>query len=290
MYPMTVAEQRSAAGTAFLDRVLGGTVDQPEDPPDLRGYVELALRSGFPEPALRLSESIGGRWLESYVTQVITRDVALLGEGRDPSRLRRYVEAYAESTGGVPDDRTLYEAAGINRRTAIAYEELLSSLFLTGAVPAWTTNRLKRLAVTRKRFLVDAGLLRGILRIDVDGVMRDGDLLGRTIQTFACAQLRPEEEIARSRPRLHHLRTQGGRHEVDLIAEVGGGGIIGIEVKSSSAPGPDAARHLAWLRDELGPRFKAGVVLHTGPRTYDLEDRIAAVPIASMWTGPVGTR
>jgi hypothetical protein len=38
----------------------------PVDPPDLAGYLELALRGGFPEPALRLSAARGQEWLESY--------------------------------------------------------------------------------------------------------------------------------------------------------------------------------------------------------------------------------
>lgn len=44
------------------------------------------------------------------------------------------------------------------------------------------------------------------------------------------------------------------------------------------------ARHLAWLRDEIGDRFLAGVVLHTGPRVYTLGERIVAAPIASLWS------
>jgi hypothetical protein len=44
-----------------------------------------------------------------------------------------------------------------------------------------------------------------------------------------------------------------------------------------------AARHLAWLRDEFGDRFVAGVVLHTGPRAYELGDRLLAVPICTLW-------
>lgn len=80
------------------------------------------------------------------------------------------------------------------------------------------------------------------------------------------AQLRPELQISATRPRLHHLRTKQGRHEIDLIAELTGQRVVGIEVKASSAPTRDDAKHLRWLRDELGERFLAGIVLHTGPR------------------------
>ena len=43
------------------------------------------------------------------------------------------------------------------------------------------------------------------------------------------------------------------------------------------------AKHLRWLRQELGERFLAGVVLHTGPRVYELDEKIIAAPIAVLW-------
>jgi len=50
-----------------------------------------------------------------------------------------------------------------------------------------------------------------------------------------------------------------------------------------SAPGPDAARHLRWLRDAIGNRFALGLVLHTGPRSFRLDESIAALPICALW-------
>lgn len=115
-------------------------------------------------------------------------------------------------------------------------------------------------------------------------MLRDGNLLGRVVETVVVAQLRAELTVAEARPRLYHLRQEQGRREVDLLAELGAERIIGIEIKADSAPSPSAASHLAWLRDELGERFVAGVVLHTGPRTYPLSDRICGAPICTLWS------
>jgi uncharacterized protein len=111
----------------------------------------------------------------------------------------------------------------------------------------------------------------------------DGDLLGRVLDTFVAAQLRPETEIAKARPRLYHLRTEEGRHEIDLLAELAGRKVVAVEVKVSAAPSIEDARHLVWLRRQLGERFLAGVVLHSGPHVYKLEERIIAAPIAALW-------
>jgi hypothetical protein len=53
--------------------------------------------------------------------------------------------------------------------------------------------------------------------------------------------------------------------------------------RADRAPGQSAASHLAWLRDELGERFLAGVVLHTGKRVYTLGERLSAAPICTLW-------
>lgn len=286
MYPMAVREQlgRLEASSIFDRLAEGGELAIPPDPPDLRGYVELALNSGFPDPALRLSDRPRRLWLESYIDDLLTHDVETLEQGRrDPGLLRRYFEAYALGSACVADRKTIYDAAGVNKTTAAAYEGLLESLLIAEAVPAWRSNRLKRLVQQPKRYLIDAALIAAALRLDVQGVMRDGAILGRVLDTFVAAQLRPELSASTSRPRLHHLRTAQGRHEVDLIAELAGGRLVGIEVKAGASPTAADAKHLAWLRDEFGERFAAGVVLHTGPRLYALGEKIAAAPICSLW-------
>lgn len=287
MYGLTNRELTgSLAGEPFLDRLATADMDAlhpPSDAPDLLGYVELALRGGFPEAALRLSADARRTWLEGYLDQMFTRDVTSLDETRDPDRLRRYFEALALNTAGVAESKTLYDAAQVDRKTALAYERLLLNLFVLDIAPAWMSNRLSRLTKTGKRYLADASLVAAVLHLDEAAVIRDGDLLGRIVDTFTVAQIRPELELRPFKPRLHHLRTRDGRHEVDLIAELSAGGIVAIEIKSTAAPTRQDAHHLEWLREQLGERFLAGAVLHTGPRPFRLAERIFAAPISTLW-------
>ncbi|MGH9110778.1 MAG: ATP-binding protein [Acidimicrobiales bacterium] len=285
LYGLTVAEQSRRPATPLFDRLARREpLGAPSDPPDLRGYIELALRGGFPEAALALSESARQRWLESYVDQLVTRDARDADGERNPVLLRRYLEAYALHTAGITESKRLADSASINQKTADRYEQLLANLMVIDRVPAWATNRLKRLVRGPKRYLIDPALLSGILRVDVNAVMRDGNLLGRVLDTFVAAQLRSEVPLAASRPRIYHLRQAEGRREIDLIAELGGGQVVGIEVEADAGPTSTDAKHLGWLRDQLGERFTAGVVLHTGPRPYQLDDRITAAPICSIWS------
>lgn len=286
LFGMSIREQIGNLGASpFLDRVARGEELPPAaNTPDLRGYVDLLLRSGFPEPALTLSAAARERWLESYVEHLITRDAEQIDGGRDPARLRRFFEALAINTAGIVEDRTIFEAARINRKTALAYERLLVNLLVVESTPAWTTNRLKRLMLSPKRYLIDPALAGAVLRLDANAVLRNGDLLGRLLDTFVASQIRSELAVTAARPRLYHVRQQQGRIEVDLLAELGGSGIVAIEVKASSAPTPDDAKNLATLRDRLGESFVAGIVFHTGPRAYRLGEGIVAAPISALWS------
>ena len=287
MHGMTVRElQGRAEGRPFLDRLANNEpLVVPPETPDLREYIRLALTSGFPEPALRLTSRARVRWLDGYIEQILTRDAIALEAGRDPARLRRYFESYALNTAGIVGDGTLFEASGINRKTATAYEQLLTNLFVVEQLPAWTSNRLKRLTLRPKRYVIEPALIAAALRLDEAAVLRDGDILGRILDSFVVAQLRAELPVCDSRPRLYHVRDRDGRHEIDLVAELGGGRLIAFEIKADAAPDRLSAKHLAWLRDELGDRLLRGILLHTGPGMYPLDERIMAVPICAIWGG-----
>jgi predicted AAA+ superfamily ATPase len=287
MYGLTVREiVGQLTGEPFLSRLAHADIDAfaaGADPPDLLGYIDLALRGGFPDAALDPSPDTRGGWLSGYLDQLLTRDLETLQENRDPHRLRLYFEALALNTAGIIQSKTLYDAAGIDHKTASAYERLLTNLLVLETLPAWSTNRISRMTRTGKRYLVDTSLVAAALDLDERAVLRNGDVLERMIDTFVLAQIRPEVALTSSRSRLYHLRTRDARHEIDLIAGLSGEDVVAVEIKSSSAPKRSDARHLEWLREQLGERFLAGAVLHTGPRPFRLAERIFALPICTLW-------
>ena len=284
MHPLTVREQLSTPPRPFLGALLATEpLTLPSDPPDLRGYAEIALRGGFPEPATELVGRVRAGWLDSYLDQLLTHEREAGRHGGDPERLAEFFQAYALNSAGIVNDTTLYQAAGLDRRTSLAYTKLLRDLGVVAELPAWSSNRLKRLARQPKRYVADTGLWGSAIGADLRVVMSDGNLLGRLIDTFVTNQLRAEIVVDPLLPRLYHLRDRDGRHEVDLVADLGARGVVGIEIKAHSAPTPAHARHLVWLRNQLGDRFKAGAVLHTGPAQFRLDDRIKAIPICALW-------
>lgn len=290
MYGLTEVEVLDAATPdriGFLDRL---AEDDPaalslhKDAVDLGGYIDLAARGGFPELVLGpLSQAQRQTWLDSYLEQLLSRDVLALSPNRDIGKMRAYFRALALSTASIPQEKTLLEAAKVNLRTGRAYDKLFADLFIAEEVPAWGVNRLSRTVRAAKRYIVDPGLAASAARVSAAGILADGDLVGRMLDTFAIAQLRPEVALSGGRQTIHHLRTKEGRQEVDLVVELPDSHVLALEFKASAAPAATDANHLFWLRDELGDRFAAGAVLHTGPDVFRLGDRILAVPFRAIW-------
>lgn len=286
MFGLIMREKVGQARSSFLDTYMTGKIESlslPTPAPTLYGYIELALVSAFPEPALHLSPRARERWLDSYLEQLLTRDPNQIQGQRDPVRLRRYFEALALNSAGLIADKKLYDAAGVNAKTAAAYENLLINLLVLEAIPAWATNRLKRLVRAEKRYIFDPALIAAALRLDAAAVMKNGDLMGHIFDTFVLAQLRAEIAISSLRPRIYHLRSEQGRHEVDILIELPNDQVIAIEVKAEAAPHSKSARHLKWLRDQIGEKFLGGIVFHTGPQIFELDRDIMAIPICALW-------
>jgi predicted AAA+ superfamily ATPase len=291
MYPLVERELRGILDPerpAFLARLATSGTDElvvPPKAPAIDDYVAMALRGGFPEVAYRdRSDRARTTWLTSYLDDLVTRDAAALDTAKDPVKLRRYLSVLALNNAGTPSDATLYRAADVNAKTAAGYDHLLRSLYVLDVVPAWTSNRLSRLIKQGKRYMVDSGLAAAAAGLDGPTVLGDPDLVGRCFDALATAQLRPEIVMSQPRPALHHLRVEGGRREVDLVVEIGASRVIGLEFKAGSAPGGDDAKHLFWLRDELGKDFAAGAVVHSGSAIYKLGERVHAIPLCAIWS------
>ncbi|WP_423923360.1 ATP-binding protein [Candidatus Poriferisodalis sp.] len=259
----------------------------PPQPPGILDYLQIALTGGFPDAVEAPNQRRRERWMRGYVESTASRDLGELaigsGRRRSPERLTRYLQVLALHSAGVVADAALAEATKLDVRTARGYHDILRTLRLVVDVPAWRTNRLKRLVATPKRYLADSGLAGWLARVDEVAIQHDADARGRILDTYVAAQLRSEAEAAQDAVHLHHLRTHRGEHEIDLIAEFGSR-VAAFEVKSGSAPTQKDARHLAWLRDQLPrDRFAGGVVFHTGPQRYGLGQGIEAVPICGLW-------
>lgn len=274
MRPMTAAElEGGGAAPPLLTRVLAGSPPAATAGEPASFEHSWLHRSGFPAARNMPDPEL---FLDAYASLVSQRAG---DEGRDSSRLLRTMRILATLESQALPDQRIWEAADINKVTWKAYEDILRRTHLSAPSAAFESNRLKRLTSYPKRYLADTALALALADIRVEDLRASPSLSGHYLESFVMQQLRPQVDLARGA--LTHLRTGGGEREVDAVIEAGHE-VVGIEVKNSARPSGGDARHLAWLRDELGDRFTSGFVVHTGGDSYPLAERVWAVPITTL--------
>jgi len=105
-------------------------------------------------------------------------------------------------------------------------------------------------------------------------------LLGHLFESLVTLSVRVYAQAVEGA--VQHLRTKGGRHEVDLIVERSDQRLVAIEVKLSSTISAEDVKHLVWLRERIGEDLIDAVVINAGPHAYRRQDGIAVVPAALL--------
>lgn len=298
--PMSLAERGVGTPTVSLRAVLRGSVGalEGDTPVALEDYAEEIVASGF--PAIR---TLAGRarraQLDGYIARVVDRDLEEAGRTlRRPDTLRRWMTAYAAASSttasleSIRDAATPGEAAKPARTTVVQYREVLSRLWLLDPVSAWTPSRnyFSRLARPEKHQLADPALAARLLGVGVDTLLeggegaarvpRDGTLLGHLFEALVTLSVRVYAQGVEADVR--HLRTKGGRQEVDLIVVRPDGRVVAVEVKLANAVSDHDVRHLLWMKKRLGPDLVDAIIVTTGRHAYRRPDGIGVVPAALL--------
>jgi predicted AAA+ superfamily ATPase len=284
LWPLSMAEQ-SGGPADFIARLF-------RDPASLRGresawtrddYVRVICAGGYPE-VLGLTSPVARRaWFDGYLTTVINRDISDFAEIGKIRAIPRLLGLVAVRTGTPLVVSDLARSAELDRATVRTYLTYLDTVFLTAEIPFWSTNLTSRLSKSPKVFITDSGLAAHLLGVaDADLRQVGHPALGALAETFVFTELLKLRTVSEIPFTIYQFREREGR-EIDFILEGPGGAVAAIEVKSSTSPGTDSAKHLRWLRDKLGDRFVAGVVLHLGTRASSFGDGIYALPVSALW-------
>jgi predicted AAA+ superfamily ATPase len=299
MRPLSLAERGLGPPTVSLGRLLRG--DRPQvgghTAASLADYTREIVASGF--PGLR---HLSGRplraQLDSYLARIVDTDFDEMGHRvRRPQTLQRWMAAYAAATATSASYETIRDAATAGegdkpaKTTTIPYREVLERLWIVDPIPAWapTRNPIARLALAPKHHLADPALAARLLGTGEAALLqgesglaipRDGTLLGQLFESLVTLSVRVYAQAAEAG--VGHLRTAGGRQEVDLIVERADRRVVAIEVKLSRTVTDDDVRHLSWLRGQIGGDLLDAVVVNTGPQAYRRPDGVAVVPAALL--------
>lgn len=266
----------------FVDAVFTrGPELRHESTEDRAGYLTRVARGGFPEAVAREGRR-RERFLDSYVADLINRDVVQLTEIERGPEMHKLARLVAARSGQLLVPGTLGRDLGLSRQTVNRYLTLLEEVFLLKRIPAWSRNLSARAASTPKAAMVDSGIATNLLRQDASSLRQIGSPLGALLEGFVAMEIARQLTWSEQWVDLSHYRTKDGA-EVDLVLENRRGQVVGIEVKAASTVRGEDFRGLRHIADRIGDDFLVGIVLYTGNLTLPFGPRMRAVPLAALW-------
>ncbi len=281
LWPFTPGEL-AGEPESFLGRLFRGEAPRVSGMPVGRqAYAELLLTGGFPE-AQRRTGAARRRFFESYVASVVERDVVETSRVHEPASVGVLLRLVAARSGSLVRFDSLGREAGVSGKTAKGYMDVLERLFLVRVRRPWHVNLGQRQVKAAKIYLSDSGLLAGLIGADARRVGEDDRLAGSLFETFVATELERQASWSPEALSFWHYREED--REVDVIVERPSGEVVGIEVKASATVRPRDFSGLVHMRERVGSRLVAGVVLYAGERTLPFGKGLWAVPISAMWT------
>jgi uncharacterized protein len=245
------------------------------------GYVDRLVRGGFPEAVAR-ADKRRERFLDSYVADLINRDVIQLSEIERGPEMRALTRLVAARSGQLLVPGTLGRELGLPQPTIKRYLGLLEEVFLIKRVPAWSRNLSSRAVATAKVALVDSGIAANLLGQDADSLRQPDSPLGPLLEGFVAMEIARQLTWSGQRAELFHYRTKD-KVEVDIVLENRRGQVVAIDVKAASTVRGEDFRGIQHLADRLGDELVVGIVLYTGQQTLPFGPRFRAVPISALW-------
>ena len=188
----------------------------------------------------------------------------------------------AARSGDLTSFRGIGSDLELDATTVRAHTKILEDLFLVRQIKPWHVNLGSRQIKSTKTYVVDSGLLAHLIGTDERRIAEEGNVAGTMLESFVAMELLRQAGWSDRPVQLFHYRDKQQR-EVDVVLERHDGDVVGVEVKASATPTSRDFIGLRYLRDKLGRRFKAGVVLHLGADTLPFGDRLAAVPVSGLW-------
>lgn len=239
-----------------------------------RAIGRLWLRGGFPRSYLARSDSASAEWRRAFIATFLEHDLPQLGITIPSTTLGRFWSMLAHWHGQIWRGSEFARSFGVSEMTVGRYVDLLTSVLVVRRLRPWHENLGKRQVRSPKVYLLDSGLLHSLLDIETTAELEGHPKVGASWEGFLL-----EEVIRRlgARPDQCFFWATHAGAELDLLLTLGPRR-LGFEFKRTSAPRVTPSMRSALT--DLG--LERLDVIHAGPDTFPLADRIRAVSAARL--------
>lgn len=288
LWPLSQGELHGRRET-FIDDAFAGNPPTVSGAEAGRAAVSQALvRGGYPDAVERVQPKRRREWFERYIGSVLERDLRDLSDAGQTGEVADVLKLLAERVGSPLNVSGLASELGLPRKALARCVELLEAVFLIHRVPAWSAGGARRPARGPKVWLADSGMASHLLCCDAKRIEADDSGVADSLfENFVGMELVKQATWSRTMVGVRHYRAAGGA-QVPIVLESRSGDVCGVELKLDAEASRRDFRRLERLKEAIGPRFRAGILIYAGGESLTFGRGLWALPVSALWTPSEG--
>jgi predicted AAA+ superfamily ATPase len=236
---------------------------------DSAEWIRLWLRGGFPRSYLAETDAASMEWRRGFIQTFVERDIPQLGILVGSSTIHRFWTMIAHYHGQIWNASDFARSFGVADTTVRHYLDILSSALVVRQLQPWYENIRKRQIKSPKVYIIDSGLLHGLLNLPSQHDLDAHPKLGASWEGFIIEQL--IRHIHAESDECFFWATHAGA-ELDFLV-IRGSQRRGFEIKRTATPRITPSMHSA-LNDL---QLSSLAVVHAGEHTFPLDENIKAI-------------
>ena len=233
---------------------------------------------GYPELHVGTDADL---WFPAYVATYLERDVRNILRVVDLQDFNRFIRACALRSSQVLNYSELARDTGIAPNTARKWLGLLQTSAVVTLIETYYGNLTKRLIKSPKLVFLDTGLAVFLAGFRSEDDLFKSSLAGPIWESYVFGQILRQAGSQGASLTINYWRTANGP-EVDLVLELGGGVLVGIECKLKEHPDVGDSAGLRALEETEKGRVKKKFVVCRTKATYKLSDGTWVVSLPEL--------
>ncbi|MDR2799475.1 MAG: AAA family ATPase [Bifidobacteriaceae bacterium] len=249
-----------------------------------KDYAKKMFAGQYPEQYDNFAETQKYRWFESYISNILNRDLSFISGQLVPERVYEILKIVSANQAGELVKGRIGGSLEIPRNSVSNYIDTLETLGLIATIPVYSRNLTKKAIQYKKSIVLDSALCMYLNTLNTNKILDPKNLtiFGHLFEGFIISEILKQKEWSKKRYNLYHYRNARGE-EIDLIIELDDGSLILMEIKGTSTHRYDDFKNIFKLKNELGDKVIAGFVVNTSDSVQAAGDNCWFIPASLLW-------